>query len=136
MIRPYRSEDFAAIDAWWQHGIDTYERPSKRWSEFVLSAENVTCICEIAGDEIRGFAQYDVYDADAWVGIVVSPAHRRKGVAAALLKAVELRAMDENIRRISVSIEPTNHPALSLVTSRRFTFAGEEEGFLLYELNI
>jgi putative acetyltransferase len=63
----------------------------------------------------------------ATLGMAVSPAHRRRGIGAALLAAGFGWARDQGVAKLVLSVYPDNVPAIALY--RRFGFL--EEGRLL-----
>jgi len=62
------------------------------------------------------------------LGLSVSPAWRRRGVAGELLDAALTAAEASSIRRIAVAVIAANEPALRLFASRGFAEEGRRPG--------
>lgn len=71
-------------------------------------------VATVAG-EPAAFALVGIRGADAWIGgMATVPAHRRRGLAAALLDAAAARAAEAGCERLWLEVVATNAPAVTL----------------------
>jgi ribosomal protein S18 acetylase RimI-like enzyme len=68
--------------------------------------------------------------AVAWItDIVVAPEHRRRGVASALLRAVEAWASSRGVRRIILETQSKNQASIRLAQKFGFEFCGYNDQY-------
>jgi len=66
----------------------------------------------------------------AWVtDLVVSPSHRRNGIASSLLLAGQAWALDRNNERMMLEMSSKNHPAIALAQKLSFEFSGYNDNY-------
>jgi len=101
-----------------------------------LEADDSTCLGAFAGGELAGFAlchhtHNSLRLAPAWIlhDLFVSPAHRRHGVAGALLGAVHARAAAAGACEVVLSTAHQNSTAQDLYTKHGYR---EDTAFRVY----
>jgi ribosomal protein S18 acetylase RimI-like enzyme len=66
----------------------------------------------------------------AWVmDLVVAPQARRKGVASALLTAIQAWAVERGVRRIVLETQSKNHPCIRLAQKFGYEFCGYNDRY-------
>ena len=71
-----------------------------------------------------------------WVGYTISPENARKGYANEALAAVIKWAKARDIAQVKAGILPGNIASVRLIEKSGFTFKAEEEGELVYSLDL
>lgn len=101
-----------------------------------LEANDSTCLGAFSGGELAGFAlchhtQNSLRLAPAWIlhDLFVSPAHRRHGVAGALLGAVHARAAAAGACEVVLSTAHQNTAAQALYAKHGYR---EDTAFRVY----
>lgn len=97
------------------------QRATRFISERMTEQQSVIIVAEVDGGELAGFCQlYPTFCSVAAAPIFVlydlfvESAHRRSGVAKALMQAAEACATDAGVARMDLSTARTNLPAQSL----------------------
>lgn len=119
------------------------------WSEAALAEElrNPAARFTVAviKDEVAGYMGFHhVLEEGAVANLAVFPAHRRQGVARALLTELKAWAAQNGVCRITLEVRVSNAPAVALYEGMGFVRVGTRPGFYarpaedaaLYTLNI
>jgi len=85
----------------------------------ILKNHIVTCIL-IEGDEPIGYGHLDKEDNKIWLGIAVSANFRGKGVGTMIMNFLILKANEEKLGLLHLTVDVDNIPALNLY--KRFGF--------------
>ena len=106
---------------------------SSPWSEDAIheSFNNGTAffVAKI-GDDFAGYCGINtVLDEGYITNIAVKPEHRKKGVASALLKEIDLLAKGKNLSFVSLEVRLSNTPAIKLYEKLGYTPEGERKNF-------
>lgn len=122
---------------------------SQPWSESALTEELQNpaarfTVAVIDGETAGYLGFHHVLDEGSVADLAVFPAHRRKGVARALLADLIGWAAQQGIRRIFLEVRVSNLPAVALYEETGFLRAGIRPGFYadpaedaaLYILNV
>ncbi|MGI6264577.1 MAG: ribosomal protein S18-alanine N-acetyltransferase [Acutalibacteraceae bacterium] len=104
------------------------------WSEAGLreEADNPAARFLVAEREggIAGYAGMHIAAGEGYLdNVAVAPAHRRQGVARALMAALIAAAKREGLTRLSLEVRPSNTAAVALYEGAGFTRAGLRPGF-------
>jgi ribosomal protein S18 acetylase RimI-like enzyme len=144
-VRPATLEDVDAVAPLFQAYREFYGRTPGGEAAFLrerlVAAESRVFIAEAgAPSTAAGFAQvYPTFSSvrlrPVWIlnDLYVAPEWRRRGVAAALLDAVEVAARAAAVVRLELETAPDNGAARSLYESRGWTVA---DGMVRYGLEL
>ena len=127
-ILPMGEEHIAAIAA--------LEREcfSSPWSEDALRAQlgrpSAVFLTACQGEEVLGYLGMDrVLDEGYIANVAVFPAHRREGVASALLSALIAYGEREGMSFLTLEVRPSNLGARALYQAHGFQPVGERKNF-------
>jgi GNAT superfamily N-acetyltransferase len=84
------------------------------------------------GDAVLGYISMtlDLAPASAWVeNLVVDRTHRRKGIGTALVYAVQDWCGKKGLHRMTLEMQPKNHPAIQFASKLGFEFSGYNDQF-------
>jgi ribosomal-protein-alanine N-acetyltransferase len=128
-VEPMRAEDLdevlsierASFSMPWSRGAFLYELQQNRVARCRVMREDgvivgYLCVWEIA-DEIH------------ITNVAVHPAHRRQGIARALLSGVLIEARARDLRLIVLEVRPSNREAIGLYESFGFRVTGRRRGY-------
>ena len=130
-MAPKHVSEIAAIER------DTFSLP---WDEASIRAEldNPLALWLVAEDEagegeakrVLGYvgSQTCFEDADI-LNVAVAPAARRRGIAAALMRELELRLAPRSVERITLEVRASNVPAIRLYEGLGYIQAGLRKGY-------
>ncbi len=109
---------------------------SSPWSErsFEEELDNLLAVFLVAEDEggVLGYVGcHFVYDVGSITNLAVHPDSRRKGVAKALLKALEAESKNFEAEVINLEVRKSNLPAISLYKQMGYEECGERPNFYI-----
>jgi ribosomal protein S18 acetylase RimI-like enzyme len=134
LYRPYQSADFAQLYAIEQACFQPpFRFPRRYMQHLVTSTDSATWVAEEDG-QLAGFAivEWTVEDdqAIAYIQTIeVSPAHRKEGVGAELLRKVESSAVAAHARAVWLHVAESNAPAIHLYETHGYLRQGREEDY-------
>ena len=104
------------------------------WSHATLIREirDPGCVYLAAADgaELLGYAGMQTVLDEGYINnIAVSPQHRRRGVASALLSALTARARELELSFLTLEVRAGNAPAISLYEKFGFAAVGTRRGY-------
>jgi ribosomal protein S18 acetylase RimI-like enzyme len=93
-----------------------------------------------AGEDVQGSGSHSIvgyltmeehdWHKTSWVAdLVVSPEHRRKGVASRLLQAGKDWAWEAGLHRLTIETQTKNYPALCFLERLGFSFCGYNDRY-------
>ena len=84
----------------------------------------------VENGELLGFGGYfSAVDQADILDVAVAPAHRRRGIARALVKAVLAEAEKDGVQTVFLEVRASNGPAIALYTSLGFTQSGKRKNY-------
>ncbi len=120
-MAPEHVSEIAAIER------ETFSLP---WDEDAIRGEldNPLALWLVAGGEdgtVLGYvgSQTCFEDADI-LNVAVAPAARRRGIAAALMRELEVRLAPKGVERVTLEVRASNLPAIALYTKIGYTQVG------------
>jgi ribosomal-protein-alanine N-acetyltransferase len=127
-IRPYQPGDSEAVSE-----ICRQSPQAAQWAkesyEQAHSSGQIVLIGEMAG-EIRGFLVARIAGDEAEIlNTAVDPAHRRKGMASALLAAATSAAREQMIKNIYLEVRESNREAIAFYAKHGFAKTGQRRGY-------
>ncbi|HEX8389117.1 MAG TPA: GNAT family N-acetyltransferase [Sphingomonas sp.] len=125
------ANDVGAVDALMAHAFDPAygEAWTRNQCLGVLAMPGVGLILAEMDDEPAGFAMTRrVFDETELLLLAVDPAHRRRGVGAALLRAVIADARAQSCAKLHLEVRAGN-PAVGLYADHGFAKVGERRGY-------
>jgi ribosomal protein S18 acetylase RimI-like enzyme len=84
------------------------------------------------GESIRGYisVQLGIAPASAWIqDLVVDRLYRRKGIGSALIHAARNWCGKKRLHRLTLEMQPKNHPAIQFVNGLGFEFSGYNDQY-------
>jgi len=127
-IRPYQPGDSEAVSEICRHSPQAAQW-SKESYEQVHSSGQVVLIGEIAG-QICGFLVARITGDEAEIlNTAVDPAHRRKGLASALLAAATSVAREQMVKNMYLEVRESNRAAIAFYVKHGFAKTGERRGY-------
>lgn len=124
MIRPAGSEDIPAIAA--------LEREcfSDPWPADMLARMRERITVAADGAEVLGYLVLSrVLDEGNIDNVAVAPAHRRQGVADALIGAAVRHAREGDLSFLTLEVRASNTPAIALYEKHGFREVGRRRGY-------
>ncbi|WP_019517063.1 ribosomal protein S18-alanine N-acetyltransferase [Sphingomonas sp. Mn802worker] len=126
-----RVSDADAVDRVMQAAFDP--RYGEAWTRAqcvgILTMPGVWLTLAKAEGEVVGFALVRaIIDEAELLLIAVDPAHRRRGVAGALMRSLLAECRGRGVKRIHLEVR-ANNAALALYTGAGFTKAGERRDY-------
>ena len=95
-----------------------------------LEPENNLFLAAVEGDIVVGYVGCQtVLDEGYITNVAVSPAHRRKGVAAKLLAELRVRAEERALAFITLEVRVSNAPAIALYENAGYVPVGTRRNF-------
>lgn len=127
-IRLMRSEDISAIAELEKICF------SDPWSENSIASElnnPLSCwLVAVEGDSLAGYVgSQTVLDGSDMMNIAVAPAHRRKGIAEALVLALCEHLRDRSSVCLLLEVRASNAPAISLYEKLNFVQIGRRKNY-------
>ena len=127
-IRLMRSEDISAIAKLEKICF------SDPWSENSIASElnnPLSCwLVAVEGDSLAGYVgSQTVLDGSDMMNIAVAPAHRRKGIAEALVLALCEHLRDRSSVCLLLEVRASNAPAISLYEKLNFVQIGRRKNY-------
>ena len=108
---------------------------SAPWDEDAIRGEldnplALWLVAEGEGGAVLGYvgSQTCFEDADI-LNVAVSPAARRRGIAAALMRELEARLLPKGAERITLEVRASNLPAIRLYEKLGYTRVGLRRGY-------
>jgi ribosomal-protein-alanine N-acetyltransferase len=131
LLRAGTARDIDAVDALMAQAFDP--RFGEAWTRAqcmgVLAMPGVRLLLAYLDDEPAGFAMTrTVIDEIELLLLATVPAHRRRGVAATLLRAVVAEAQAEGAAKMHLEVRAGND-AVRLYTGQGFAKVGERRGY-------
>ena len=126
-----RVSDADAVDRVMQAAFDP--RFGEAWTRAqcvgILTMPGVWLTLAKAEDAVVGFALVRaIMDEAELLLIAVDPAHRRRGVAGALMRSMLAECRGRGVKRVHLEVR-ANNPALALYTAHGFAKAGERRDY-------
>lgn len=125
-MAPEHVADIAALEA------TTFSLP---WDEASIRAElenplALWLVAEGEDETVLGYvgSQTCFEDADI-LNVAVVPAVRRRGIAAALMRELEVRLAPKGVERITLEVRASNVPAIRLYEGLGYTQVGLRKGY-------
>ncbi len=119
LIRPYRPSDQDSVVALW-HACDltrAWNDPHQDIARKLAVDPEFFLVCEDEG-EIVGSAMFGYEGHRGWVNYLgVSPAHRRKGLARALMQEGERLLREAGCPKLNLQVREGNLAAMAFYTS-------------------
>lgn len=119
LIRPYRPSDQDSVVALW-HACDltrAWNDPHQDIARKLAVDPEFFLVCEDDG-EIVGSAMFGYEGHRGWVNYLgVSPAHRRKGLARALMQEGERLLREAGCPKLNLQVREGNQAAVAFYTS-------------------
>ena len=95
-----------------------------------LEPESNLFLAAVEGDIVIGYVGCQtVLDEGYITNVAVSPAHRRKGVAAKLLAELRVRAEERALAFITLEVRVSNAPAIALYENAGYVPVGTRRNF-------
>jgi len=119
VIRPYKAGDLAMVLALWHDcGLTrAWNDPHKDIERKLAVNPELFLVCEEAG-EIVGSAMFGYEGHRGWVNYLgVAPAHRRKGLAKALMQKGEYLLREAGCPKLNLQVREGNQAALAFYKS-------------------
>ncbi len=117
-IRPYTPDDYPAVTALWQEASLPYKpRGRDRAEKIAAEIQKDTAIFLVAESDGRIIGSvFGTHDGrKGWINrLAVAPTHRRQGIAAKLVRAVEKRLEALGIEIVACLIEEWNHLSMEV----------------------
>jgi len=111
-IRPFAESDRSKVAALWRAAFPnapTHNQPEIDIRRKLAVQRELFLVAELDG-ELAGTAMGGYDGHRGWVYYVaVSPAHRRKGIGSALMKAVEARLVMLGCPKLNLQVRADNH---------------------------
>ena len=126
-----RVSDADAVDSVMQAAFDPHygEAWTRAQCVGILTMPGVWLTLAKAAGETVGFALVRaIMDEAELLLIAVDPAHRRRGVAGALMRSMLAECRGRGVKRIHLEVR-ANNPALALYTAHGFTKVGERRNY-------
>ncbi len=127
-VRPFRKQDAEQVA---KIAIRSLPEPWS-WKDYLALEENPlarTFVAETQGD-LAGFSfLYLVGEEGQIMEIATAKAHRRKGVAKALLQEMVRTSKEEGAVRFTLEVRASNAPAIALYRSFGFYEVGRRKGY-------
>ncbi len=106
------------------------------WSEALIAGELENPLSRwfvaLCGGDVAGYAGAQAVGPQADVmNLAVDPARRRGGIAAALLRALETRLLQDGVRELFLEVRPSNGAALALYRRAGFLEIGRRKNYYL-----
>ena len=123
-IRPATSADHdAVIELWRETGLG--QAAPDEWDVLITGSTNAVLVAEEAGRLIgTAIASYDGWRAYIY-HVAVSSAHRRRGVAHALMREAEQYLLGAGARHVYVAVHEENTEGFALVAATGYLPEGE-----------
>ena len=107
---------------------------SDPWSENSIASEldnRLSCwLVALEGDKVVGYVgSQTVIDASDMMNIAVHPDFRRRGIAEALIVALEEQLQQRGSRMLLLEVRASNAPAIALYEKLGFTQAGLRKNY-------
>jgi ribosomal protein S18 acetylase RimI-like enzyme len=131
VIRGAEAGDVAALERLEAECFD-HDRISRRSFAHHVRAPSSLLLVAGTGETIAGYAlglQRRGTRVMRLFSLAVAVDHRRRGVASALLKAVEGAARRRGAKRLRLEVKADNQPALTLYRQRDYRVFGRIEGY-------
>ena len=132
-IRDYAKEDLPAVLAIQGECPEAAQWLAADYTCTLRSAGAVFLVAEVeveAASKVAGFAAFhQVLDEADLRNIAVSPGHRRRGLARALLAAACHRLRQAGTKRLFLEVRVSNEAALSLYHSLGFDFHSRRKNY-------
>lgn len=130
-LRHGDARDIVAVDALMAAAFDP--RWGEAWTRSqslgVLAMPGVALLLAHEDDEPAGFAlTRTIMDEAELLLLAVAPAHRRRGIGAALLRAVLADAAGAGVAALHLEVRAGN-PAIALYAAHGFARIGERRGY-------
>ena len=95
-----------------------------------LESDNNLFLAAVEGDTVVGYVGCQtVLDEGYITNVAVSPAHRRKGIAAKLLTELCARAEKKELAFITLEVRASNMPAITLYENAGYVPVGTRRNF-------
>ena len=107
---------------------------SDPWSESSIETElscRLSCwLVAMEGDALLGYVgSQTVIDESDMMNIAVHPDHRRKGIAEALIAALEEQLRQRGSKALTLEVRDSNAPAIALYEKLGFTQVGLRKNY-------
>ncbi len=87
-------------------------------------------LCAVEGDTVFGCICMNTTEEQGFISkVMVAPAHRREGIAKAMLQALIQYAAQAGMRELTLEVRESNIPARSLYTAFGFKNLGKRRNF-------
>jgi len=127
-IRPYQPGDSEAVSEICRQSPQAAQWPKESYDQSHSSGQ-VVLIGEIAG-QICGFLVARITGDEAEIlNTAVDTAHRRKGLASALLAAATSAAWQQMVKNIYLEVRESNRAAIAFYVKHGFAKTGERRGY-------
>ena len=124
-IRNARQEDMPAVAA-----LEAVCFPEEPWPERLFAEATERLLVAEEDGAVLGYAVlFSVLDEGSLDNIAVDPAHRRQGVADALLDAVVGRAMEKELSFVTLEVRQGNAAAIALYEKHGFVQVGRRTNY-------
>ena len=95
-----------------------------------LELENNLFLAAVEEDAVVGYVGCQtVLDEGYITNVAVSPAHRRKGVAARLLTELRIKAEEKGLSFVTLEVRASNEPAIALYRGAGYVEVGVRRNF-------
>ena len=128
-LRPFRPSDAAAISAIARDSGQAAQWPTESYANVAGSPDGLFLVCE-SGSQILAFlVARQAADEAEILNIAVHSAHRRKGIASALLSAALQHFQHSSVSGIFLELRESNLPALALYRQFGFVVSGRRKSY-------
>ena len=88
------------------------------------------CLCAIEGESVWGCICMNIAAEQSFISkVMVSPSHRRRGIAKALLQALIRYAEQAHMKELTLEVRESNQPAQALYSAFDFENLGKRRNF-------
>lgn len=104
--------------------------PADPWPEEILARSRERITVALENGEVAGYLVFSsILDEGSVDDIAVSPKHRRRGIADALLANAVARARQDGLSVIYLEVRASNGPAIALYEKHGFREVGRRRGY-------
>lgn len=127
-IRPAAESDLPALAAL-ESACFSHPWSEKSLAETLGNGRSLFLLAEQAGEPLGYLGMEYVLDEGGITNVAVFPAHRRQGIADALLNELLRRAKGLGLATVTLEVRETNAPAIALYQKHDFVPVGRRKNY-------